>query len=328
MDLMRQNPSDDRLLRSYLLGELPEQEADRLEERLLADDELFDLMEALEAELLADCSRGELAPAERERVLRRLASSPQGRERLALAGSLNKVADGISQQATVVPFRSRATAPKAVFQWVAMAAGLLLVAGLSWFQLQTPQMPQKGNSPPVHTSDSQAPEKPIAPPVPEEKQASKSTPQQPERTPETTTGPVTTTEKIAEQGQASTKRPDLVKAVLALSLTTLRGGEEETQELRLGLDADIAEIQLNNLAGVEEFESFHVAIRNKEKETIWEKDGLTSRQQDEGPALVLDVPAGQLASGLYEVRVQGTPAEGEPEDLAIQEFRIVRAGRI
>jgi hypothetical protein len=324
MDLMKQNPSDDRLLRSYLLGELPEPEADRLEERLLADDELFDLMEALEAELLADCSRGELAPAERERVLRRLASSPQGRERLALAGSLNKVADGVSQQATVVAFRSRPTPPKAVFQWVAMAAGLLLVAGLSWFQLQTPQMPQKGNSPPVHTSDSQAPEKPTAPPAPEEKRASKSTPQQPERT----TEPVTTTEKIAKKGQASTKRPDLVKAVLALSLTTLRGGEQETQELRLRSDADIAEIQLNDLAGVEEFESFHVAIRNEEKETIWEKDGLTSRQQDEGPALVLDVPAEQLASGLYEVRVQGTPVEGEPEDLAIQEFRIVRAGRI
>jgi hypothetical protein len=317
MDLMKQNPSDDRLLRSYLLGELPEPEADRLEERLLADDELFDLMEALEAELLADCSRGELAPAERERVLRRLASSPQGRERLALAGSLNKVADGISQQATVVPFRIHATAPKApkapkaVFQWVAMAAGLLLVAGLSWFQLPTPQMPQKGNSPPVHTSDSQAPEKPTAPSVPEEKRASKSTPQQPERTPETTT------EKIAEKGQASTKRPDLVKAVFALSLATLRG-EEEIQEFHLPRGADIAEIQID-LEGLDDSESFHAAVRSKDKGIIWEKSDLEGRPLDWGTALVLDVPAELLAPGRYEVAVT---AGAEAEEMT-QEFRVV-----
>ena len=78
---MRQNQMDDELLRSYLLGELPEPEADRLEQRLLAEDDLFDLLEGLEAELLAAGSRGELAPAERERVFRRLAFSPQGRER-------------------------------------------------------------------------------------------------------------------------------------------------------------------------------------------------------------------------------------------------------
>jgi hypothetical protein len=195
-----------------------------------------------------------------------------------------------------------------------MAAGLLLVASLSWFSLQTPR---EGNSPPLIPQDGKTSENRIVPPPPPPV-ASTPTPRQPERAPE----------QIAEKGHAATKRPELVKAVFVLSLTTLRGGEEETQELDLKPGADIAEIQLNDLAGVEEFESFHVAIRNEEKGTIWEKDGLTSRQQDGAPALVLDVPAEKLAGGLYEVRVQGIPAEGEPEDLAIQEFRVVRAGRM
>ena len=68
----------------------PEEEADRLEQRLLAEDELFELAEAVEADLLAAADRGELTPAERERVQQRLAASPRGRERLALARVLER----------------------------------------------------------------------------------------------------------------------------------------------------------------------------------------------------------------------------------------------
>ena len=309
---MRQNSSDDELLRSYLLGNLPEPEADSLEERLLADDELFDLLEALEAELLADCSRGELAPAERERVLRRLASSPQGRERLALAGSLNKVADDLPRQATVVAFRGRPTTQKPGFQWAAMAAGLLLVGGLSWISLRTP--PQEGSSMPVPTSDHQPSGHPVAPPPPpvlSEKPASAPMPEKPERAPEPTT------EKIAEQHHVPTKRPELVKAVFALSLATLRG-EEETQVFHLSANADVAEIQVD-LEGMEDSESFHAAVRSKDRGTIWEKSGLEGSSLDWGRALVLDVPAELLTPGRYEVAVT---AGTETEEMT-QEFKVV-----
>src|SRR3569832_962282 len=100
---MKSNSTDDELLRSYLLGQLPEDEADRLERRLLAEDELFELSEAVEADLLAEYAQGGLAPAERERVQRRLASSPQGRERLMLARSLSELA-GRDRQTAVLPF--------------------------------------------------------------------------------------------------------------------------------------------------------------------------------------------------------------------------------
>jgi len=302
---------DDELLRSYLLGELPEPEADRLEQRLLAEDELFDLMEALEAELLAAGSRGELPAAERERVLRRLASSPQGRERLALAKALNTVAEGLSKKAPspVVPFRGHAAAPKAVFQWTALAAaGLLMVAGLSWFSRQAPQ---EGSSGPLATHERPAPASPVAP-APEESPAppapSAQTPRQPQRV---------IPERLAGKDDAATKRPELVKAVLMLSLTTLRGAEE-VEELRLPPGADIAEIQID-LEGLEDSGSFHAAVRSKDNGTIWEKSGLKSRRLDWGTALVLEVPAGLLTPGEYEVAVT---AGTETEEMT-QEFKVV-----
>src|SRR4029077_7915420 len=91
--IMTPENRDDELLRSYLLGKLPEEEADGLERRLLAEDDLFELAEAVELDLLAAADRGALARAEREEFLRKLAASPRGRERLALARSLNTLAD-------------------------------------------------------------------------------------------------------------------------------------------------------------------------------------------------------------------------------------------
>jgi anti-sigma factor RsiW len=309
--LMRQNQTDDELLRSYLLGELPEPEADRLEQRLLAEDELFDLMEALEAELLAASSRGELAPAERERVLRRLASSPQGRERLALAKALNTAADGLSKKAPapILPFRPRAAAPKEVFQWAALAAaGLLMVAGFSWFSRQTPQA---GSSGPVAVHERPAPASPVAP-APQEKPAppassSAQTLREPQRAPE----------RVAEKQEAPAKRSEPVKAVFALSLMTLRGAED-IEEFHLPSGTDIAELQID-LEGVEASGSFHAAVRSKDKGTIWEKSGLKSRQLDWGTALVLDVPAGLLTPGKYEVAIK---AGTEAEEMT-KEFKVV-----
>src|SRR5215475_8548576 len=101
---MNREPENDELLRSYLLGKLPEEDADRLEGRLLAEDDLFDLAEATEADLLLAADRGGLVPEERERVMRRLASSPQGLERLALARSLGRAA---AEQGNVKPFVRR-----------------------------------------------------------------------------------------------------------------------------------------------------------------------------------------------------------------------------
>lgn len=112
-------------------------------------------------------------------------------------------------------------------------------------------------------------------------------------------------------------RREPVKALLALSLMTLRGAEK-VEELHLPPGADIAEIQID-LEGLEDSGSFHAAVRSKDRGTIWEKSGLESRRLDWGTALVLDVPAGLLTPGEYEVAVT---AGTETEEMT-QEFKVV-----
>ncbi len=305
---MKQNPTDDELLRSYLLGEIPAPEADRLEQRLLAEDDLFDLMEALEAELLASASRGDLAPAERERVLRRLASSPEGRERLALARSLNALAD--EKEAAVLPFRRRETSPKPVFRWAAAlaAAGLLAVVGLLSIPDRTPD--DNGHQAPQITHDRPAP----AQPVPQRKSVPPTVIASP--TPEPSPTPDQLVRKAPEPRVA--KKPEPVKAVFALALMTLRGAEE-TEEFSLPANAEVAEIQID-LEGLEDSGPFHAFLHNEEQGTVWEEDGLKAQKLSWGTALVLEIPAKSLKPGRYEV---GVTIEGDSEAMT-QEFDIVR----
>ncbi len=293
---MRSNSTDDELLRSYLLGELTEDSADAVEGRLLAEDELFEQSEAIEADLLAEYARGSLAPAERERVRQRLASSPQGRERLRLARSLNVLA--AKETAAVLPFvRRAAPSRRPALRWAALAAGLLAVAGLAWFSLersQTAYQVSQNRPAPVIAETPRAHEVPTPPPAPK--------PSAP------VVAPV----------------PAPVKAVFQLALTSLRGSES-AEKLRVPSKAGTVELQIS-VEGMEDLASFHLTVRNRKAETVKAWTGLKPRSLNGVRALVVDLPAELLPAGKYEIQAQGLAPGGEPEDLSPLEVEVVREG--
>jgi hypothetical protein len=292
---MNSNPTtDDELLRSYLLGELSEEEADAVEGRLLKEDELFEQSEAIEADLLAEYAQGSLAPAERERVRQRLASSPQGRERLRLARSLNVLA-AREKAAAVLPFVRRATPlQRPALRWAALAAGLLAVAGLAWLSLERSQTPYRvsqkhpapviAETPRAHEVPTPKPPAPAAPPV----------------------------------------APAPVKAVFQLALTSLRGSES-AERLRVPAKAGTVELQIS-VEGMEDLQSFHLTVRNRKAETVKAWTGLKPQSLNGVRALVVDLPAELLPAGKYEIQAQGLAPGGEPEDLSPLEVEVVREG--
>jgi hypothetical protein len=58
-------PIDDTALRAFLLGKLPQEDAERLEERLISDRDFFEEIEAVETELFDDYVRNALSPDDR-----------------------------------------------------------------------------------------------------------------------------------------------------------------------------------------------------------------------------------------------------------------------
>jgi len=112
------NRQDYEALRRFLLGELSEEEADRIEERVLADDELFELACAAEERILDDCAHGKLRRAECDRLAARLARSKGGRERVELARALAKLAADEGEE-------EEEERPRRVKLAAALAAGLV-----------------------------------------------------------------------------------------------------------------------------------------------------------------------------------------------------------
>ncbi|MGA9768446.1 MAG: CHAT domain-containing protein [Blastocatellia bacterium] len=80
--------SDETIIRKHLLGKLTEEELSRAEERLLADDDYFELLTALEEELMDDYISGDLTEEERARFDAYFLSTPERREKFRFAQTL------------------------------------------------------------------------------------------------------------------------------------------------------------------------------------------------------------------------------------------------
>lgn len=316
---------DDETLRRFLLGELEEDEAERVEGRLLADHELFELCGAIEAELLDACAWGELASAERERILERLASSPQGRVRFALTKDLTDLSKTttIPQMPAPVPFRRPAPITShPAFRW-AMAATLVALLGLGGTWVLVHEADDSGQEK-VQTADHE----PAPSSGPSRNGVSQKIPAPPVGSPVTDTppdrepaAPPQVPDQVAEEKKP---KPPAVReaepAVFQLSLLTLRD-ETRPQEIRIPGEAKRVNFRVDVTGEV--FESYSAVVRGSKGEP-WKESRIEPTPMDGGSVLILDLPADKLLPGKYEVEIHGNSAEGTPELLMLREIEVSR----
>ncbi len=320
---------DDDLLRRHLLGELPEEEAMRLEERLLLEDDLFELAEAVEADLVADAAEGGLAAAERQ-ALTPLAATARGRRAAALARDLSAIA---REGAPVVPFPARRATgrPPMAGRWLRLAVAACLAAALAaaaWVVLEGrglrqeiqalrpdareierreselrrldrrrrgPAAERQAALPPATTGDEGAALPPLPPP-----------------------GETAPPRIAAEAPRAA------AEASVLLSLATLRSGGAAA---RVALAPDTARLKLAvdlGLAADEptEYAAYTAVLRDGSGREVWRGEGLLAGRDG---VLRLTVPAASLAAGRYELAVQGLSADGVVvDDLGYPELEVVR----
>lgn len=276
--------SDDELVRRYLLGGLPGDEQEALEQRLLREDDLFELAEAMEAEVLEDYARGELTSEQKERVERYLATSPEGRLRLAVVRGLAAMPAG-----KLLPFSRQAPSlerPKvrveAIAALLVLALGTALLAGI---YVPIPKFKDKlGRAFPS------------------------STPIFAETTPTPAPTPV------------ATPAPSPVIFVATIILSNLRGGDD-IQSFDIPDRPGLVELKLTLSAGDEGYPSYRVVVLNDDMgREVKTSEGLHT-EGDNGH-LTLRVDADQLTKGRYSLEVQGVTSEGGTEDLAFPVFEV------
>jgi hypothetical protein len=118
------------LLRGYLLATLPEPDRLDLAARYFGDDELFERLEAAEAELIDAYVAGELSETERQRFEETLTTFPGRSDRVAFARALRAMPPATVGQ---VPRRS---APSAALGALAAALAVAAIGGI-WVARRT-----------------------------------------------------------------------------------------------------------------------------------------------------------------------------------------------
>jgi hypothetical protein len=78
----------EQTMRDYLMGQLSEERCQELEAEFLRDTDKFELLEAIEDELIQDFVAGDLPPGETEILKRRWRTHPDVRQQLAFAQAL------------------------------------------------------------------------------------------------------------------------------------------------------------------------------------------------------------------------------------------------
>jgi hypothetical protein len=310
---------DPETLRSYLLGQLTADDADTVECRLLEDTTLFELAEAVEGDLLAACARGDLSPADRDKVIRRLAASPRGRARLAVAEGLNALANGASatkamRQAVVVPFIQRTPLRQTpTFRAAAMAAGLVLVmAGAARLAVQTalPGHASFARNEVAATLRHAAPPPPaVTPAFPESSPAERSTPPAEER--------VATIKKA----EPPSLRPAVSTVVQLLALSVQRSAQERSI-LIIPAGTRRVEIQLPLNAG-EPFTTYRATVLDATSDAeVWRGDDLSPSAAGTGSMVVVSLPAAKLPQGSYRIELRGLGGDGGPELVGAPSFDV------
>lgn len=286
---------DEPALRRYVVGLSDERQRAELEERLFVSDDLFEQLQAIEAEIAHEYVDRELPAAEIRSFERQLEVNGRLREQVAIARSL-AVAGGSMSGASTAANAGPSSVPKwlpIAAGFVAAVAGILLVLSLRGDRPQVAQnRPERAPSrvaTPAPGGRSPQPAEPPAPPAPET--------------------------AISPPTPAST-----VVAVVTLSGATFRSARAAT-DVPLPTREGALELRLLIETG-DEYPSYDAQLSTGGA-VAWTGRSLSLRKTTDGPMVPILVPTKTLAAGRYEVILTGRPAEGRPQELAAYRFQII-----
>ena len=142
-------PAEKQMI-AYLLGELPEAESLRLEQSCVHDDDFFEELLAVEAELTDTYVHGQLVGAAREAFEKRLLNSRDGNKAIALSKLITRRGTSRSRAAATTQRNESSwwslswlEAPRQFLRFPLAAAAILIIGislGLLYWKQQTSQL--------------------------------------------------------------------------------------------------------------------------------------------------------------------------------------------
>jgi len=310
---------NEKLLKRFLLGDLSESERTEMEDRFLADDNLFQELLIGEDDLIDAYVRGELPAAESALFERCCLSTQHGRQRIEFAQTLfNSLSDkteaivATREQATTVSWwRSlfdKFVGHRPVLSFTLAAALLVVIFGGLWLLRETART--RFTSEPEQARQTMTPTSPplesTSPPanVPLEREQSQR-------------------EKENSNSAPSRETPKKTSPVIA-TFTLLPGmvrGESGAGALILPDGA--TEVRLRLMLEGEDYKQYRATLLTPEGRKLWGRVVAKGTSKKSGN-LGLSLPANLLKSGDYVLGLSGANSDGKWESVADYSFRILR----
>jgi hypothetical protein len=280
---------DDSVLVRYLVGSLPEAEAERLDERSVADDEFALRLSAAEHDLVDAYVNGELSGDTLDRFRSHYLTSPARREKVAFAEALLRYQN-----------RTTAAPRRAVPYWGLAAAAVLFLAAAGYLLVEDLRL------------RNQVTEARAARAALEERA------QQLQRQLDQQRAAAAETQAVPPAVPSQPRRPTLVSLVL---LPATRGaGDIPTLIIPAGTDRVALRLELE----ADAFPRYRAAVTDPPtNQVIYRGANLRAASRGNAKSLTLTLSAALLKPQTYTVDVAGVPARGAAEPVGTYSFRVV-----
>jgi hypothetical protein len=320
--------NDEPIVR-YLLGDLPEEEQIRLEDRAFSDQEYMQNILDAESDLIDEYVRGGLSESERRRFERRFLVSAERQRKVEFARALacavpeaapEAVVDGAArpvlqnvQTSWWKSFLASLRAQNPIMSFSLAAAAVVLSIGLSWLifdsfrlraqvaQLQAEQEMQRRQA-----MEEQARSKDLAEQLAREREQR------------------TSIEKPLRQIERGGPEKSPAGSLIASFFLPPNHSRDQAARPKFDLPQAVRAIRLQiGLEREDQYQSFRVEIRTRQGKEVLVKDGLRSQLSRSGRVLKFTIPGGAFAGGEYELTLKGVDRR-HVEDLRFYYFDVVK----
>jgi hypothetical protein len=342
--LKTQHIEDEKLLRLYLLGELPTDEQQQLEERLLTDDDYFQQLVIQEDELVDDYVSDNLSSHEREKFNQHFLSTPERQQQLRFATMLRRHVSSHTAQAASPAAASRerqkvswANSLAAFLGLQNPALGLSLATALvltviagSWLALKVWRLQSELAQTQAARPSTPTPTPTNADPDAQQQLArQRETNQQlSEELKQAKNERNSLEQKVASLQEQYRREPEIAAApskprtaVFPIFLTSggIRSDGESTR-IDLGRDVGIVRATLD-LPG-NDYKKYQAVLQTVEGRKLWTSPRLQARAANKGRIVILNIPARFLKRDDYQIKLSGVKAEGQLEEVASYPFGV------
>ena len=327
---MRTKSDAENILARYLLGQLPETEQQRIEERFFTDEEFLAQLLVVEDDLIDDYAQGRLVGAEREGFEKFFLASPRRRQRVAFATTVaghfsetSAAQEAMKDQAAVsfwqslaAFFNSWAVAPKLAF----VALALLMTLGGAWLIFQEVRLSKRLEQARAEQTIAQQREQELRE---RERKLQESNDRERARNEELAQELERQNNELARLRELEQKQQEL-PGIASFRLTPyLLRDIDKPKRLTIPSHAEFARLELS-FSTEQNYRSYRAKLRIVGGNEVWSQAGLRDRKTSTSRTLTLILPTSLLNRADYILTLAGVSQTGEVEDVTDFYFSILK----